>query len=84
MSVQFGLVGVMDGWKKGDLPGNQMVNITLDSYGFTGDRIYMTPQLATEEEVDHEINRLIGQLESIRKKAKAKIKRDNKNIRSSL
>ena len=85
MKGEFGVVGILDGWKKGDMPGNQMVNIVLNSYGTleNGD-IAITCQLASGEEVDFAIDHLIKDLEAVGKKAKEKIKKTNEMIRSSL
>ena len=81
---KFGVVGVLDGWKKGDLPGNQMVNIVLNSYSTLNDGIIaITAQLASDSEVDYEIDSLIRDLEQVRKTAKTKIKITNDRIRSS-
>lgn len=53
MSGKFGVVGIMDGWKKGDLPGDQKVNIVLNSYGTLNDgSVAITAQLASDQEVD--------------------------------
>jgi hypothetical protein len=85
MSGKFGVVGIMDGWKKGDLPGNQMVNIVLNSYGTLNDgSLALTAQLASDQEVDYAVDQLIKDLEVARKKAKEKIKNTNERIRSSL
>lgn len=75
MNGKFGVVGTMDGWKKGDFPNNQMVNIVLESYAtLNRDLIAITAQLATEQEVDYAIDELIKDLEVARKMAKEKIK----------
>lgn len=85
MSGKFSVVGIMDGWKKGDLPGNQMVNIVLSSYGtLNNGLVAVTAQLASEQEVDYAVDQLIKDLEIARKKAKEKIKKTNEKIRSSL
>lgn len=74
MKGKFGVVGIMDGWKKGDLPGKQMVNIVLNNYSTLNDgNITLTAKLATDSEVDHAIDQLIHDLETVRKKAKEKI-----------
>jgi len=84
MSSKFGLIGTMDGWKKGDLPFNQMVSIILNSYSTIEDRtIAITSQLASDTEVDYAIDQLIKDLEIVRKKAKEKINKNNERIRSS-
>lgn len=85
MKGKFGLVGRMDKWKKGDLPANQMVNIFLNHYGTNSDgKILLTCQLASDAEVDHEIDNLIKELESVRKKAKLKINSTNAKIKESI
>lgn len=54
-----------------------MVNITLNRYGSCDNgRILMTPQLVNDSEIDFEVDRLVEQLEKIRK--------DNERIRSLL
>lgn len=85
MSRKFGVVGIMDGWKKGDLPRGQMVNVVLNSYGTLNDgSVAITAELASDQEVDYAIDQLIKDLEVARKKAKEKIKKTNERIRSSL
>lgn len=85
MSGRFGVVGTMDGWKKGDLPGNQMVNIVLNSNTTLNDgSVAITAQLASNQEVDNAIDQLIKDLEVVRKKAKEKIKKTNEMVRSTL
>ena len=85
MNGKFGVVGILDGWKKGDMPGPQMVNIVLNSYTSAYDgSIAITHDLATEGEVDHAVDQLIKDLESTRKKAKEKIKKTNERIHSSF
>jgi len=77
----FGVIGVLDGWKKGDLPGNQMVNIVLNDYTtLNNGNISITQELASDSEVDCVIDGLIRDLELARKKAKANIKKTNDKI----
>lgn len=85
MSVEFHVVGIMDSWKKGDLPGNQMVNIVLKPYLTLNDGlVVLTAQLASDQEVDYAVDQLIKDLEVARKKAKEKIKKTNERILSTL
>jgi len=85
MSNQFGIVGILDKWTKNDPPGNQMIYITLDEYTkLKNQSILLTPQLACDAEVDYEIDRIIKELETIRKKAKANIKRTNERIKNAV
>ena len=82
---KFGVVGILDGWKEGDLPGYQMVNIVLNSHcKMENGDIAITAQLASNEEVDFAIDCLIKDLETARKKAKEKIKRTNDRIREGV
>lgn len=84
MKGKFGVVGILDFWKRGDLPGNQMVNIVLNSYSTLNDgNIAITSQLASDAEVDFAIDSLIRDLELARRNAKAKIKKTNEKIRNS-
>ena len=81
MSNIFGIVGILDKWKKDDLPGNQMIYVVLNEYSTLKDgNISISPQLASDQEVDYEIDLLIKELEKIRKKAKANIKKTNERI----
>ena len=84
MSGKFEVVGILDGWEKGDLPGNQMVNIVLNGCTTIQDGfVAVTAQLATDNEVDYAVDNLIRDLEVARKKAKEKIKKINDKIRTS-
>lgn len=83
MESKFGVVGILDKCKVGDLPGNQMVNIVLNSYSSSNDgTISITPQLATDVEVDNAVNQLINDLEKARVAAKKSIKTINEKIRT--
>ncbi|MCL4469642.1 MAG: hypothetical protein M1547_00575 [Gammaproteobacteria bacterium] len=85
MQGKFRVIGILDEWKKGDMPGNQMVNIVLNGHFRLNDgSVALTAQLATDSEVDYAIDQLIKELEMIRKKAKDNIKKTNKKIRDSL
>lgn len=85
MKKMFGVIGIMDGWKKGDLPGNQMVNIVLNRCSALHDgSISLTAELATDGEVDHAVDQIIKNLEVVRKKAKDTIHKDTRKIRDSL
>lgn len=63
MSDKFDVVGTLDGWKEGDLPGDQMVVIVLKSFATSKIGIELTSFLASEKEVDDEIDSLIEGLE---------------------
>ena len=74
MKGKFGVIGIMDGIKKDDLPGNQMVYIVLNSWEtLNNGNIAVTAQLATDREVNDNIDQLIHDLETVRKMAKKKI-----------
>lgn len=82
MNGKFDVIGTLDGWKKGDMPGNQMVTIVLSEYFRTSNGlIEATAQLATDKEIDYAVDRLIDQLEGARKKGKEKIRKTNGRIR---
>ena len=84
MSGKFGVVGILDGWKKGDMPGNQMVNIVLnENFTIQDGFIAITTQLATDKEIDYAVDKLITDLDAARKQAKEKIKKTNERIRAS-
>ena len=40
--------------------------------------------IVCDEEIDYEVDKIIKELEEIRKKAKAKIKKSNERIRNSI
>jgi len=51
MCRTFSAIGIMDGWKVGDLPGNQMVNIVLNRCMTLHDgSISLTSQLVSDGE----------------------------------
>ncbi|MBV1790797.1 hypothetical protein KQ940_22270 [Marinobacterium sp. D7] len=84
MKGTFGVAGILDGWKKGDVPGNQMVDIVVKSHSTIRDGlISISAQLANDDEVDYAIDELIKDLESVRKKAKDNIRKTNERIRNS-
>lgn len=84
MKGKFGVIGSMDGWKKGDLPNNQMVNIVLNEYSTTQDgSIALTAKLATDDEVDFVVDNLIKDLNAARIKAKDNLRKTNQKIRGS-
>lgn len=85
MMGKFKVIGIMDNWKKGDLPGNQMVNIVLsEHFQLDNGFITLTAQLASDNEVDYAVDHLIKELEVVRKKAKDNISKTNKKICESL
>jgi DNA-binding protein YbaB len=84
MKGKFGIVGQFDGWKKGDMRGNQMVNIVINSHSTIRDGwVSISPKLASDGEVDEIVDSLIKDLEAVRKKAKENIRKTNEKIRKS-
>jgi len=74
MGSKFGILGTLDNLKGAKMAQPPFVIITLDSYSTLDDNtISLSPHLATNREVDESIDSLINQLESLRKKAKAKL-----------
>lgn len=85
MNGKFNVIGILDNWKKGDLPGNQMVNIILNDYAtIHNGNISLTAELASDDEIDYAVDKLIKDLEQVRKKAKNNIAKINEMIRNSL
>jgi DNA-binding protein YbaB len=84
MKGKFGIVGQFDGWKKGDMRGNQTVNIVLNSRSTIRDgSVSISPTLASDGEVDEVVDRLIKDLEAVRKKAKKNIRQTNEKMSKS-
>lgn len=84
MAGKFGVIGDLDNWKPGDIPGNQMVYVVLNEHFTTKDgHVTVTAKLATEAEVDFAIDHLIKDLERTRNKAKEKIRKINQKIQDS-
>ena len=82
MPVNFEVKGILDNWKKGGLPGDQIVEIVLGDHSLDEDGlINITHQLASSFEVDDAIDSLIEQLEIVRDQAKVNIRNTNKKIR---
>jgi DNA-binding protein YbaB len=84
MNGKFGIIGQFDGWKKGDMRGNQMVNIVLNSHNNIREGLVsISPTLASDGEVDEVVDRLIKDLEAVRKKAKENIRQTNEKMNKS-
>ncbi|MBI3375472.1 MAG: hypothetical protein HY017_27465 [Betaproteobacteria bacterium] len=61
--------------RKGGLPINPEVQVSLKSWGETPDgRVVIGAKLATDEEVDYQIDRMIKELESLRHRAKTQLR----------
>lgn len=84
MQGKFGVLGILDDWEKGDIRGDQMVNIILNSHSSIRKGIIcISPQLASDREVDEVVDQLIRDLESVRKEAKKNIRSMNTRMRNS-
>lgn len=61
------------------LLGPTIVQLWLSSYGSDSEgRVFLSPELLTDTEVDESVNYLINQLEEVRKKAKNVLKKNKK------
>jgi len=61
------------------LPGPMFVQLWLSSYSSDSEgRIFLSPELASDREVDESIDYLINQLEKMRKKAKRILEKNKK------
>jgi len=60
--------------RKGDLPFNPEVHVVVESFVKDKDgNIILGAKLMTDDEVDYQINRMISELESVRRRAKASL-----------
>jgi hypothetical protein len=82
MSGKFGVLNPSSKWKKGDLPCDPVMYISLNSSGTKDGNVIITGSLASEGEIDYAINKLKGDLELARKEAKRKLKAQRTKIRS--
>lgn len=56
---------------KASFPNSIFLNLCVSHFSKdTGGRVFISPELATEQEVDHCVDDLIIKLEKVRKKAK--------------
>jgi len=61
------------------LPGPTFLNLWLSSYGSDSEgRVFLSPELASDMEVDESVNFLIDQLEKMRRKAKRILSKNKK------
>ena len=85
MVKKFDVFNPFQKWKKGDLPVNSHISIVTNELNAEKDgRIRLTVNLATDLEIDHHIDRLQKDLESVRKAAKRTLKMQNEKIRASF
>ena len=70
--------------RKGDLPFTPFAHVWLSQHSAdAAGRILLSPQLMTDKEVDESVDRLIGQLEKARKKAKKDLQDKKEKLRES-
>lgn len=85
MSGKFGVFNPFRKWKKGDPLGDTHITIVVNELNAEDDgRIRMTPKLATDSEIDYEIDQMKRDLESVRKEAKSVLKTQRDKIRASF
>lgn len=85
MSEIFSVVNPLRTWKKGDLPADPTVTIVFNEI-FTNEegRITISATLAADCEIDHAIDAVQKDLESVRKEAKRVLKTQNEKIRCGV
>jgi LPS O-antigen subunit length determinant protein (WzzB/FepE family) len=81
MPGKFGILNPFRKWKKGDLPCDPFVYISLNSHGEKDGHIILTGSLAHEDEIDHAIDKLKADLELARKEAKKKLLNQREKIK---
>ena len=85
MSGKFDVFNPFQKWKRGDMPCDTHVTLVVNELNPEDDgRIRLTPSLATESEIDYEIDAMQRDLESLRKKAKRVLKAQRDKIRASF
>jgi len=82
MSGKFGVLNPSSKWKKGDLPCDPVMYISLNSNGTKDGNIIVTGSLASEGEIDYAVDKLKDDLEAARKEAKRKLKTQRAKIHS--
>ena len=71
--------------QKGEMPTSPYVRIWLANHSSdTSERILLSPQLKNEAEIDEAVDKLIKQLENVRKKAKQELIRKKEQRHESL
>lgn len=69
----------------GDVPVPALVSVGIDSHtARTSGEILVSPQLATDREVDEAVDGLIAELEQIRRDAKARIRADKAKVNAGI
>ena len=81
MKTAFEVIGTMDDWMEGDLPGKQEVRIVVAE--FADPECYaVTPGMQTLEAVDTAVDNLIEALNAMRERAKLSLLDTNARIRA--
>jgi hypothetical protein len=71
--------------RKDDPPFTPFANIWLSQRSADSEgRILLSPQLRTDREIDESVDRLIEQLETVRKKAKKELRETKEKLRDSM
>jgi hypothetical protein len=84
MAGKFGVDNLSEKWKKGDLPMNPFVRVILnEALHCINGTIGISATLATDNEIDFEIDKLHKNLELVRKEAKLVLKKQRDKIHSS-
>ena len=84
MSGRFGVINPFQKWKKGDLPCDPTVTISLNQWGMKDDIVTISATLASDSEIDFAIDQLRNDIESVRKEAKRVLKSQRARIQSSI
>ncbi|WP_141758712.1 hypothetical protein [Duganella sp. HH105] len=71
-------------WKAGDLPMSAAVAVGIAEHFQVRDAMLISSKLMTDGEVDHEIDRMIVELEKLRKDAKRAIHADNGKVSADV
>jgi len=83
MYRKFAVYNPLESWKKGDLPVDPIVEIVVENYQVRGPgRISITATLASDSEIDFAIDSLIGDLNEIRKRAKATLTAQRRKLKT--
>lgn len=81
MIGKFGILNPFSKWKKGDLPCDPFVYISLNSHNEKDGHIILTGSLAHDDEIDYAIEKLKYDLEQARKEAKKILKHEREKIK---
>jgi len=69
-------------WKKGEPPFNPIIRLWLSEYSKDKEEhILLSPDLMTDSEIDYNVDRLIAQLNVVRRKAKKALLKAKQEVR---